>query len=1052
MLRGPYQGVRRSQVKKRIISVLLAVGLMSVPIGPLTGTAFAAIAEGSVSTGANADSGASTLQVGRPANVGAGDLLVAQVSFEKGSEIAVNPLSPWTLINRRNFGTDIGQAIYYRVATGSEPVSYTWEFRKGSSLESVRASGGISRYTGVNTLHPSGPVVAFSQNSGDTNPLSALGIAAPQNSMLVAFFGVKKQTTLTTPTNMSDGYLRQHPNGSGPTIRASKQIWNGGSTGNRTSTAGSVDKWAAHLVALRPNTVPVYTAPAGQAAAEGAPQDFDLGSFVDPDAHGTWDLTVDWGDGSAPEDVTFASGQATPFAARDLGTRSHGYDDNDTYTVTVTVDDGTDTTSGTFQVIVANVAPTAELTTDDPTDLNEGASATVTLNGASDPSGADTAAGFRYAFACDEDQALADTYADAGQDDSTTCLFDDDGEFKVIARIFDKNDGYSQYDRSFSVHNVAPTAELGNDGPIDEGSSSTIGFTNQFDPSQADTDAGFRHAFACDGNVDALPETYADAGTGATTSCSFDDDGSFTVYGRILDKDDGYSTYPTVVTVNNVAPTATLSNDGPIDEGDSAAIEFTNQSDPSQADANAGFHYAFDCDGLMPTTYAAAGTSASGSCGFDDNGTYTVTGRIFDKDDGFTDYTTDVVVNNVAPTATFNVPESDIDEGSPFTLSLTDEVDAAADTAAGFEYAFDCGSGYGAFGSDPSTLCPTVDDAVLDVGGKIRDKDDDTSEYTGEVAVVNVAPTVTSDGDQEATAGEAANFDLGGFSDPGVNDDPWKVLVTWGDGTPDFESETSGGDLGLAEHTYAAPGSYTVTVRATDKDGDHGEDTFVVTVHAATVVTPAEIRFESACTGMTNAPKGDASKNLTICTPDGVQAGDLLLAQIGFEKGSDAGTDAQITPTGWTLVRRTNSKTDIGEATFYRIATASEPASYTWPFKQAVKATGGIIRYSGVDTSSPIVTSSGNAGDSNKLTALAVNAEAKSMVVALYVFKKKDTTLVVPSSMTERYNMQNPQDVTIRVAEELRATAGSTGDRVATPSPKNSDKWAAQLLVLRAAP
>jgi hypothetical protein len=57
------------------------------------------------------------------------------------SEITVNPLSPWTLVNRRNFGTDIGQAIYYRVATGSEPATYTWEFRKGSSLESIRATG-----------------------------------------------------------------------------------------------------------------------------------------------------------------------------------------------------------------------------------------------------------------------------------------------------------------------------------------------------------------------------------------------------------------------------------------------------------------------------------------------------------------------------------------------------------------------------------------------------------------------------------------------------------------------------------------------------------------------------------------------------------------------------------------------------------------------------------------------------------------------------------------------------------------------------------------------
>jgi hypothetical protein len=204
------------------------------------------------------------------------------------------------------------------------------------------------------------------------------------------------------------------------------------------------------------------------------------------------------------------------------------------------------------------------------------------------------------------------------------------------------------------------------------------------------------------------------------------------------------------------------------------------------------------------------------------------------------------------------------------------------------------------------------------------------------------------------------------------------------------------------------------------------------------------------CTGMTNAPNGDASKQLTICSPDGVGAGDLLLAQITFEKGSDAGTDAQLTPAGWTRVLRTNSKTDIGQVTFYRVATDVEPVSYTFPFNQAVKAAGGITRYSGMDTANPIVAAAGAAGDSNTLTAPSVDAVADSMLVTHYGFKKKDTTLSVPAGMGGRYNFQNPQDVTIRAAEELRA-AGATGSRVSTPSPRNSDKWVAQNVVLRKA-
>src|SRR5215212_3676183 len=66
-----------------------------------------------------------------------------------------------------------------------------------------------------------------------------------------------------------------------------------------------------------------------------------------------------------------------------------------------------------------------------------------------------------------------------------------------------------------------------------------------------------------------------------TATCTFPDNGSYPVKGRIIDKNDGFGEYTTTVTVNNVAPTATLSNDGPINEGGSATVSFSGQSDPS---------------------------------------------------------------------------------------------------------------------------------------------------------------------------------------------------------------------------------------------------------------------------------------------------------------------------------------------------------------------------------------------------------------------------------------------------------------------------------------
>jgi hypothetical protein len=95
-----------------------------------------------------------------------------------------------------------------------------------------------------------------------------------------------------------------------------------------------------------------------------------------------------------------------------------------------------------------------------------------------------------------------------------------------------------------------------------------------------------------------------------------------------------------------------------------------------------------------------------------------------------------VTVTNVAPTATFTAPASAL-TGFPFALSFSSPHDpSSADTAAGFTYSFDCGGGYGEFGSSPSASCSATGDATPAVGGKIRDKDGGVTEYRGTVQVV----------------------------------------------------------------------------------------------------------------------------------------------------------------------------------------------------------------------------------------------------------------------------------------------------------------------------
>ncbi len=300
---------------------------------------------------------------------------------------------------------------------------------------------------------------------------------------------------------------------------------------------------------------------------------------------------------------------------------------------------------------ITNVAPTATLGNNGPVD--EGSPATIELTGASDPSTSDTTAGFKYAFSCTNGDLSGADYASASTTASTSCTFNDNGVYPVKGRILDKDGGYTEASTSVSVTNVAPTATMGNDGPVYEGSPATISFSAQSDPSTADTAAGFHYAFSCD-NSSLATATYAGSGTDASTQCTYSDNQVATVRARIIDKDGGVTEYTTEVTVNNAAPTATLTNNGPRDEGSSVSVTFSGATDPSSVDVAAGLAYVFSCSNgdLSGFDYETAFAADSTTCTFFDNGTYTVKGRIYDKDDGFTQYTTSVTVNNVAPTPT----------------------------------------------------------------------------------------------------------------------------------------------------------------------------------------------------------------------------------------------------------------------------------------------------------------------------------------------------------------------------------------------------------------
>ena len=134
---------------------------------------------------------------------------------------------------------------------------------------------------------------------------------------------------------------------------------------------------------------------------------------------------------------------------------------------------------------------------------------------------------------------------------------------RLISVTVEDEDGTFEGAGSFTldVNNVAPTGSFRSSGSRQEGLTGLVYFVNGNDISLVDKNAGFRYAY--DFNNDGMFEVGNGiyGGSSTATSCVVpaayipDGPGIYTVRGRIVDKDGGYTDYTTAITVTNVAVT-----------------------------------------------------------------------------------------------------------------------------------------------------------------------------------------------------------------------------------------------------------------------------------------------------------------------------------------------------------------------------------------------------------------------------------------------------------------------------------------------------------------
>jgi hypothetical protein len=243
-------------------------------------------------------------------------------------------------------------------------------------------------------------------------------------------------------------------------------------------------------------------------------------------------------------------------------------------------------------------------------------------------------------------------------------------------------------------------------------------------------------------------------------------------------------------------------------------------------------------------------------------------------------------------------------------------------------------------------------------------------------------------------------------------------------------------DVGLTPSTQ-----YTYTVEAFDAANNASGQS-----DPATATTlPASgggIAFRAASSATTRG-----ATSLSVPRPTGTQSGDVLVASLDV-----AGAPQITAPAGWTLVRTDTAPSSFVQATYWHLAGASDPASFTWAFSSSQLAVGSMLAYSGVDPANPVDASNGQANaSSTSIVAPSVDASAAGSMLVMLAGVASNGSVTPPTGMTERVEASaGRSDKVTGEASDASVGAGSTGPRTATASRAGAN--IGQLIVLRKAP
>jgi PKD repeat protein len=411
-------------------------------------------------------------------------------------------------------------------------------------------------------------------------------------------------------------------------------------------------------------------------------------------------------------------------------------------------------------------------------------------------------------------------------------------------------------------------------------------------------------------------------------------------------------------------------------------------------------------------------TQQNPSTTFTTAGTYTVTMTASNAAGTSAPATATITVSTapVAPTASFTASPASGD--APLTVQFTD-----TSTNSPSSWSWNFGNGSTSSQQNPSATFTTPGTYTVTL---IASNSAGPSAPATRTITVTAAPTApTASFTASPTSGDAPLTVQ--FTDTSTGN-PTSWAWDFGDGSTSTQQNPS--------TTYSTAGTYTVSMTASNAAGTSAPATKTITVTSPP--PPAQIVRAGSSTSIATT----ADTGLTIAQPAGTSAGDVLVACLALNGSSVASTGA---PAGWTKFAGVTTISNPRVYGYYKVAGASEPASYRWGFSSSITSAGGIARYTGAagldGTASTAAGASATSGTVPGVTTSAANA----MLVGCMGINSGATTITIagPAGMSEAWDLGGKRN---ELDDALQATAGASGSKTWTFSAGR--EWAGWLAAL----